>query len=97
MDQNLKIFMNKPARGDTYCSPIGGSVLCASTLFPCHTESFPNIAPNAISNFVALEFTGGGLDDIMEFAVNHQIRYFVQGAKIYVDARKEAGLFLILA
>lgn len=46
---------------------------------------------------VALEFTGGGLDDIMEFAVNHQIRYFVQGSKIYVDARKEAGLFLILA
>jgi len=44
-----------------------------------------------------LEFTGGGLDDIMEFAVNHQIRYFVQGSKIYVDARKEAGLFLILA
>ena len=43
VDQNLKIFMNKPARGDTYCSPIGGSVLCASTLFPCHTESFPNI------------------------------------------------------
>jgi len=33
----------------------------------------------------------------MEFAVNHQIRYFVQGSKIYVDARKEAGLFLILA
>lgn len=54
-------------------------------------------APNAISNFVALEFTGGGLDDIMEFAVNHQIRYFVQGSKIYVDARKDAGLFLILA
>ena len=26
VDQNLKIFMNKPARGDTYCSPIGGSV-----------------------------------------------------------------------
>lgn len=43
VDQNLKIFMNKPARGDTYCSPIGGSVLCASTFFPCHTEPFPNI------------------------------------------------------
>ncbi|WP_195608168.1 hypothetical protein [Intestinimonas butyriciproducens] len=62
-----------------------------------YEEEFWVDAPNVISNFVALEFTGGGLDDIMEFAVDHQIRYFVQGAKIYVDARKEAGLFLILA
>lgn len=62
-----------------------------------YEEEFWVDAPNVISNFVALEFTGGGLDDIMEFAVNHQIRYFVQGSKIYVDARKEAGLFLILA
>ena len=43
VDQNLKIFMNKPACGDTYCSSIGGSVLCASILVPCHTEPFPNI------------------------------------------------------
>ena len=62
-----------------------------------YEEEFWVDAPNVISNFVALEFTGGGLDDIMEFAVDHQIRYFIQGAKIYVDARKEAGLFLILA
>ena len=51
-----------------------------------YEEEFWVDAPNVISNFVALEFAG-----------DHQIRYFVQGAKIYVDARKEAGLFLILA
>lgn len=62
-----------------------------------YEEEFWSTLPTLSATLVALEFTGGGLDDIMEFAVNHQIRYFVQGSKIYVDARKEAGLFLILA